>query len=70
MEDKIIDDKCLLCRRNFDWHETIIWKMPENLWFCLECTKKFDDPNTYRGLETWLVLEYTKWLELEFVVDN
>ena len=39
--------ECTICRRQFNWEEPIVGKMPENIWFCLECAKKYPDEKKY-----------------------
>jgi hypothetical protein len=64
--EKIIKDNCLLCNNTFDWNEIIIWKMPENVWFCGKCQTKFEDATKYKWINAWLVTEYQKWTILEY----
>lgn len=66
-----IPSKCLRCDRSFDWNEVIIWKMPENVWFCTECVGYLEsvspDTREYEWIESWIVTEYENWLKIELV---
>jgi len=61
-----IKDNCLLCNKKFERKEPIIWKMPENVYFCQECIGKFEDETEYKWKEAWLVVEYEPWITLEY----
>lgn len=56
-----VSDECILCSRRFWWEEQIIWKLPEWVFFCLECSKKSEDNNVYEFPEEWVTIPYTKW---------
>ena len=65
-----IKDNCLLCNKQFKDNEVIIWKVPENVWFCLECAGNFKDDNNYKWIHKWIVLHYIKWTILEYNNNN
>jgi hypothetical protein len=60
-----IKDNCILCSKKFDWNEIIVWKLPENIWFCRTCMEKFNDPIEYEWIDTWMVVKYEPWIILE-----
>jgi len=60
-----IPSKCLRCDRSFDWNEVIIWKMPENVWFCMDCITEFPDDNVYEWENAWITTEYQHWITIE-----
>jgi len=64
--EKTVKSNCLLCNKKFDWNEIITWKLPENVWFCKNCIEKFEDNNIYKGINTWMVVEYEPWTVLEY----
>jgi hypothetical protein len=55
-----------LCDKQFEWQEVILWKMPENVWFCRKCCEKFKDDNKYKWINSWIVTEYEPWIELVY----
>ena len=63
-----IPNKCLRCDKSFDWQEVITGKMPENVWFCMECLEYLEkvapDKNIYEWNEAWVVTEYEPWLKV------
>ena len=67
---KDVSSDCTLCRKKFDWDEPIIWKLPENLWFCLPCTEKFKDDTAYKWVDAWLTLEYRPWIILDYIENE
>jgi len=64
--ERIIKDNCLLCNKKFEWNETVIWKLPENCWFCLNCIDRFDDYTQYEWIDTWITQEYQPWITYEY----
>lgn len=63
---KIIKDNCILCNKSFWWNEVVIWKLPENVWFCKNCITKFKDDNTYKWINAWITQEYAPLIEFEY----
>jgi len=65
--EKTIKENCILCNKSFDWNEVVIWKLPENIWFCYNCIEKFKDEKEYKWIESWIVQEYQPWIEFEYI---
>lgn len=63
----IIDSSCLWCLKKFWFHEVIVWKMPENAWFCLECCEKYPDNTVYDWkYNVWIPIEFEPWINIEY----
>jgi len=56
-----IQDSCILCNKKFWWHEVTIWKLPEWVFFCLDCSEKYEDNTEYKWVDSWVVQEYEPW---------
>jgi len=57
-------EKCLPCDRYFDFHETIIIKVPEWACFWECCWNKYPDDTVYPGNEWWLCEEFFPWMKI------
>lgn len=70
-ESHIIQNNCIACNKKFGWEEVVVWKMPENVWFCLPCCEKYEDPIEYDWIyNVWIPLEYTPWIKIEFTGEE
>lgn len=55
--ERFIQNYCDVCKRHFNSWEPIIIKVPERIYFCLDCAdKKPDNKNLWR-----LCTEYVEW---------
>lgn len=68
-----IPSKCIRCDKSFWWKEVITGKMPENVWFCIDCLEYLEntapDTKIYEWEEEWIVTEYEPWLTVSNEVE-
>ena len=57
--------QCILCDKSEYWTIGII-KIPEQVFFCLECSNKFADNNTY----DWWRAAYIIWKWIQEIPDG
>ena len=56
-----VHEFCDMCN-NGNYGDILIVKMPECFTFCIDCSEKFKDENTYTGIDWWRgVYQIWKW---------
>jgi hypothetical protein len=60
---KKLQSSCDTCKKKFQEDEVIIIKVPELIYFCIECAEKKPDNNVYK--DWWLCTTYWDWCYIE-----